>query len=161
MSQTYYNCIVNRVNNLPIRHEEFEGQRHIVAPVVILTEGVHAGNRGPMYYPLQWFSLSNPTDAGDLSTGYTCAIATPDSSTMSLFYNGKVVDKMFLHAEMTGRKEHHTWFHITQSRLANGLSYDLRFIGEANDMKVYNVHDKRRQNLKPMPLVICDQSLPS
>jgi Uncharacterized protein conserved in bacteria (DUF2213) len=29
----------------------FEGRLHIVAPVILLTEGVHAGSAGPIYYP--------------------------------------------------------------------------------------------------------------
>lgn len=34
-----------------IRREELEGEMHLVVPAVILTEGVHNGSKGPIYYP--------------------------------------------------------------------------------------------------------------
>jgi Uncharacterized protein conserved in bacteria (DUF2213) len=33
------------------RYEQLEGREHLVVPMVILTEGVHAGSDGPLYYP--------------------------------------------------------------------------------------------------------------
>jgi hypothetical protein len=33
------------------RHEILEGRNYIVAPMIMLTEGVHAGSNGPLYYP--------------------------------------------------------------------------------------------------------------
>jgi hypothetical protein len=35
---------------VPMRQETFEERRHMVVPVVMLTEGVHAGNGGPFFY---------------------------------------------------------------------------------------------------------------
>lgn len=35
----------------PIRHEKLHGRDYLVVPMVMLTEGVHRGNRGPLYYP--------------------------------------------------------------------------------------------------------------
>jgi hypothetical protein len=34
-----------------VRRDTLEGKEYIVAPVVMLTEGVHQGNGGPLYYP--------------------------------------------------------------------------------------------------------------
>jgi len=41
------------INLLPAqtRVETLEGREHIVVPMVILTEGVHSGSGGPVYYP--------------------------------------------------------------------------------------------------------------
>ena len=36
-----------------IRHDRMEGRDYIVAPMVMLTEGVHAGSNGPLYYPTE------------------------------------------------------------------------------------------------------------
>jgi hypothetical protein len=33
------------------RHEELEGEDYLVVPMVMLTEGVHRGNNGSLYYP--------------------------------------------------------------------------------------------------------------
>jgi len=33
------------------RYDEMEGRTYLVAPMVMLTEGVHAGSHGPVYYP--------------------------------------------------------------------------------------------------------------
>lgn len=41
------------INLLPggCRLDTLEGREHVVVPMVILTEGVHAGSQGPLYYP--------------------------------------------------------------------------------------------------------------
>lgn len=41
-----------RINLLPkgVRHDTLEGRPHIVVPMVMLTEGVHAGSGGPLLY---------------------------------------------------------------------------------------------------------------
>lgn len=33
------------------RYEELEGRKYLVVPMIMLTEGVHQGSRGPLYYP--------------------------------------------------------------------------------------------------------------
>jgi len=33
-----------------IRYAELEGRMHIICPMVMITEGVHAGSQGPLYY---------------------------------------------------------------------------------------------------------------
>ena len=47
------NQLQNFVTNLGpvIRHELLEGRDYTVVPMVMLTEGVHAGSNGPLYYP--------------------------------------------------------------------------------------------------------------
>ncbi len=39
-----------------IRHDEMEGRPFIVAPMVMITEGVHAGSEGPLLYPSEELS---------------------------------------------------------------------------------------------------------
>ena len=34
-----------------VRYDQMEGRKYLVAPMVILTEGVHEGNGGPLFYP--------------------------------------------------------------------------------------------------------------
>lgn len=46
------NVAILRIN-LPLREEMFEGRRHLVAPVVALVEGVHAGATGTAFYPAE------------------------------------------------------------------------------------------------------------
>ena len=43
--------VVHNVHNKYVRHEEFNGKQYIVAPMALLTEGVHAGSDGPLFYP--------------------------------------------------------------------------------------------------------------
>lgn len=59
------------------RRTQFEGRDHLVAPVVILVEGVHHGSGGPLYYPASslrasaqfWngmpLPVNHPTDNGN------------------------------------------------------------------------------------------------
>lgn len=47
------------VNLLPsklVRHDTLEGRDFLVVPMVILTEGVHVGSDGPLYYPKEELS---------------------------------------------------------------------------------------------------------
>lgn len=39
-------------NNYTIRNEMYEGQSHIVVPVVMMVEGVHAGSKGPLLHTM-------------------------------------------------------------------------------------------------------------
>ena len=34
-----------------LRYDEMEGREYVVCPMVMLTEGVHRGSNGPLYYP--------------------------------------------------------------------------------------------------------------
>lgn len=49
--QENYNSINIVANNYSVRRVTFDGKPHLVAPVVILTEGVHNGSQGPIFYP--------------------------------------------------------------------------------------------------------------
>jgi len=40
-----------QTNKASLRHDRMEGRDYLVAPCVMLTEGVHAGSQGPLYYP--------------------------------------------------------------------------------------------------------------
>jgi hypothetical protein len=44
----HYNA---QIQNAEIRRTQFEGREHIVAPVILMVEGVHNGSGGPLYYP--------------------------------------------------------------------------------------------------------------
>jgi hypothetical protein len=48
-----YMQVTNRATSLLVRREEHEGRAYLVAPVVILREGVHNGSQGPLFYPLE------------------------------------------------------------------------------------------------------------
>ena len=41
----------NTISGYTPRHEEMGGRRYVVAPAVILVEGVHRGTAGPVFYP--------------------------------------------------------------------------------------------------------------
>lgn len=44
-----------------VRREKLEGKERIVAPMSMITEGVHAGSGGPVFYPGQELEKSGPT----------------------------------------------------------------------------------------------------
>jgi len=39
------------IDNFAVRQESLEGKEYYVAPVIMLTEGVHNGSTGPLFYP--------------------------------------------------------------------------------------------------------------
>lgn len=49
MKQTYQ-AITQNLANSPVRTDTLHGRKHLVAPLVMLTEGVHNGSNGPLYY---------------------------------------------------------------------------------------------------------------
>ncbi len=42
-----------QVNKATLRHDSMEGRDYLVAPCVMLTEGVHRGSQGALYYPAE------------------------------------------------------------------------------------------------------------
>jgi hypothetical protein len=66
------------LDNYETRMEALDGKDYLVAPVIMLKEGVHAGSAGPMYYPPEeiaqsahvWngvpVTLPHPEDSGNL-----------------------------------------------------------------------------------------------
>ncbi|MDZ7816443.1 MAG: hypothetical protein U5N86_10740 [Planctomycetota bacterium] len=56
--------------------------------------------RWPGYLPLQWFSMSLPDEAGDLSRGLTAAVCYPDSQHMSVLSNGKTLESLRIADDM-------------------------------------------------------------
>ncbi len=47
-------------NKAQTRYETLEGKQHLVVPCVMITEGVHNGSQGPLYYPAEELS-KNPS----------------------------------------------------------------------------------------------------
>jgi len=45
--------VVNLGTEAVVRHETLEGRPHLVVPMVMITEGVHAGSNGPLFYPAE------------------------------------------------------------------------------------------------------------
>lgn len=43
--------VTTNVGGTSIRHETLEGRRYMVVPMVMITEGVHNGSQGALYYP--------------------------------------------------------------------------------------------------------------
>jgi len=49
------------IDNVQTRIEHFEGRAHLVAPVILLVEGVHDGSGGKVYYPPEELASFVPT----------------------------------------------------------------------------------------------------
>ncbi len=52
------NCHVFRVDVAHVRRERHEGREHLVAPVIMMVEGVHCGSMGPSLYLAEEFSIT-------------------------------------------------------------------------------------------------------
>ena len=42
--------MITNLNGALAKHQNYQGRRYLVAPMVMLTEGVHAGSKGPLLY---------------------------------------------------------------------------------------------------------------
>ncbi len=60
MKTNAYQRVTVNFDRPNVRREQMEGKDWIVVPVVILTEGVHAGSNGPLYYPPDELEKSIP-----------------------------------------------------------------------------------------------------
>lgn len=52
MSKIRANLTANTLSSYVARHESLDSVNYLVAPVVLLVEGIHAGSAGPVFYPL-------------------------------------------------------------------------------------------------------------
>lgn len=43
------------LKGVQVRHDTMEGREYLVVPMVMMTEGVHNGSNGPLYYPAEEF----------------------------------------------------------------------------------------------------------
>ncbi len=46
-----FRAVTTNISKVQVRHETMEGTDYLVVPMVMLTEGVHSGSNGPLYYP--------------------------------------------------------------------------------------------------------------
>lgn len=51
--------VTANIGGAVIRNQLMEGRQYMVVPMVMITEGVHAGSKGPLYYPKE--ELSKPS----------------------------------------------------------------------------------------------------
>lgn len=84
-----------------VRHESLEGRDYLVCPMVMLTEGVHRGTQGPIYYPKGEISkypaswnhkpivVDHPTSNGQATTA--CQPAVMSSRKVGMILNTKFV----------------------------------------------------------------------
>lgn len=84
-----------------VRHESLEGRDYLVCPMVMLTEGVHRGTQGPIYYPKGEISkypaswnhkpivVDHPTSNGQATTA--CQPAVMSSRKVGMILNTKYV----------------------------------------------------------------------
>jgi len=47
-----YELKTNTISGYNPRYETRQGRQHIIAPVIMLVEGVHNGTAGPIFYPV-------------------------------------------------------------------------------------------------------------
>lgn len=45
-----FDTLTFNLSNRHLRYDQIDGRKYLVAPMVMITEGVHAGSRGPLYY---------------------------------------------------------------------------------------------------------------
>ena len=76
-----YELSTNTLAGYEARFEMRDGRQHIVAPVVMLVEGVHNGTAGPILYPLEELSdFPGSWDGRPVTLGHP---ATPDGDGVS------------------------------------------------------------------------------
>lgn len=89
-------------NKLTLRTEMHQGRRHLVVPVIMMVEGVHAGSHGPLYhsieelgrFPAAWngipVTIGHPEiDGQNVSANQPSII---DSRTVGRIYNTHIYD---------------------------------------------------------------------
>lgn len=49
--KVYHEITANLATDVKVRREKMEDREYLVVPMIMITHGVHAGSKGPMYYP--------------------------------------------------------------------------------------------------------------
>lgn len=78
------------INNYAIRTETHEGRRHIVVPAVIMREGVHCGNHGPLLHLAE--ELGRYTSAWD---GIPVTIKHPEKDGVNVSANSPDISESY------------------------------------------------------------------
>jgi len=111
--------LTTNLTGYQIRLTKFEGRDHIVVPVVMLTEGVHAGSGGPLYYPAEeiakfpaaWNGRPVPVLHPVDEDGFPVSCNSPDmleSRNVGHVFNtrfskGKLIAQLWLDVEKLGK----------------------------------------------------------
>ena len=106
--------------NYATRTETFGGKPHLVAPVVILTEGVHAGSAGPLYYPREelrnfppsWNGIPLPVNHPDINGAPTIANSPETIDRLSV---GQLFNVRYDESTGTGRLMGELWVDIEKA----------------------------------------------
>ena len=114
--------------NDSLREETFEGRSHLVAPVVMMVEGVHAGSAGPMFYSAEvlaamaegWNGTPVPVYHPESDDGPTTC---NDPRILEQFNIGRLFNVQFDDGRLRGE----VWLDINRSeQVYPGLIADIR-----------------------------------
>ncbi len=104
MSNDKYFCIVNSILGYQTRTEDHQGRPHIIVPVVMMVEGVHAGSAGPVLhlaeelsqFPHTWngipVSIEHPQEDGSFVSCNSPGVI--DSQVVGRVFNVRWDDKL-------------------------------------------------------------------
>ena len=137
-----------------VRHDTMEGREYLVAPMVMMVEGVHQGSSGPLYYPALELSKTpevwnhkpvvvyHPTENGQGISACSPEILTNRKIGLIMnasFEDGKLKAEAWLDVERTKKVDNRIWDAIEANQmmeLSTGLFTDLQETeGEWNEEK--------------------------
>ena len=55
-----FNYVTTNFSKSVVRNDTLEGKPNIVAPMIMITEGVHNGSDGPIFYPAEELNKALP-----------------------------------------------------------------------------------------------------
>ncbi len=135
-----------------VRYETLDGERYLVAPVAMLTEGVHSGNNGPVFYPRRELARTpevhnhkpivvyHPQLRGKHVSACSPAVLEKQSVGIVLnsFYDNKLRAEAWLKDKKIDKVDKRVRLHLESLRpmeVSTGLFSDNERLSEA---KVYN-----------------------
>lgn len=107
------------LNNYEIRYEEHQNERHLVVPVVMMTEGVHNGSHGSLYHPAD--ELGKYPDSWN---GIPVSVLHPEMDG----YNVSANSPDIIDSQVVGR--------VYNTRLENGALKSEAWLKESDLLKV-------------------------
>lgn len=130
-SGSYQELTFNLTPGVNVRHDSLEGRNYTVVPMVMITEGVHDGSNGPLYYPEEELAKTpavwnhKPIVVYHPSEGRSaCEVAVLDSSKVGIIMNTKYVSGK---GTNPGRLKAEAWLDMDRlkridGRVANALA---------------------------------------
>lgn len=129
--------LVNRCQQLTVRTERLEGREHLVAPVVMLVEGVHAGSGGAVFYPAEEVAhFAQAWNGVPVTVEHPTEHGSPISANHPHVVERQTIGRVFNTAWDGKRLKGEIWVDILKAQGVQGGAEALRYLRSGGQLQL-------------------------